>query len=127
MGSLRQFQWALLHKIQEVEFKNIELAELRQKLVGKEQQVESLLKEVGKLRKDLQKAMHMAVKIPLQEVQNKTRIADCPCVTVAAVVVVARKNGRKRVAISAEPSGDIFAAGTILQRVPKALSYVSGL
>lgn len=104
MGSLRDFQWALLHKIQELEYKDVEITELRKLLHEKDTQLEFQKKETARLREMIRVA---AVIIP----------------PVTSVVMKAPM--KKRVAISAEPI-DAQAVITLKLKRParKSSQYV---
>jgi hypothetical protein len=109
MGSLRDFQWALFQKLQEIEAKNAEICQLRRALVAKDHQLDAMKKELLLLQEDV------------------SRPSILPSMTVVANVVLPARKTQKRLAISAEPIGPDFAsAATIhLILIPKKPTYVS--
>ncbi|OQV18730.1 hypothetical protein BV898_07169 [Hypsibius exemplaris] len=127
MGSLRDFQWALFSKLQEIERKDGEISELRRTAVIRERQLEAMRKEVRILRGNAV----AAAMAPLRVIPLETSVIPTSgilpgtesSVTVGASIVVPRKKNAKRVAISAEPIGQ-FAAATVQAHFPKSDMYV---
>ena len=130
MGSLRDFQWALFGKLQEVERKDQEIAELRKAAAVKDRQLAEMKTEVRILRETVLR-VPMVVPSPVSSASSSPPVTRSTTMTVAANIVVSRLRKKdapkQRVAISAEPIGDQFTVATILTHFPKNSMYVGGM